>query len=289
MTEELNLDAPGVLALLSKEVLTDIDNAAIALHEDGPRTHLGASEIGDECARKLWYKFRWVFHKVHTGRMQRLFQRGHREEAVFIQYLTKAGYECFPLDPATGEQWRMSGVGGHFGGSCDGFVKLPSKYNYSGRLLTEFKTNGTGAGFNDLLRAGCALKKPVHFDQQCIYGYKFDVKYAVYLNVCKNDDNIHAEVHKLDLNRGADLERKAEAIILSQVPPARLSESPAYFSCKFCDFAEICHSGKASAKNCRSCTHASPRDQKVWFCDRHGADIPADFIPKGCGDWKSII
>ena len=35
--------------------------------------HLGASIIGKDCERALWYDFRWVTRWAFTGRMLRLF------------------------------------------------------------------------------------------------------------------------------------------------------------------------------------------------------------------------
>lgn len=289
MIEDIDLAKPGVKGLLGKQVLADIDRAAIKLYSEGLRTHLGASIIGDKCMRKLWYGFRWVDYKVHEGRQYRLFNRGHKEESRFTEWLTLAGYKVEAVNPLTGEQWRVSGIGGHFGGSMDGKILLPAEYGYSQKLILEYKTNGTGKGFNDLIDKGMKIAKPQHFDQMSVYGNKEQLQYGLYLNVCKNDDNIYSEIVKLDWQRGAELEDKAQIIILSQEPLNKLSDNPAYFECKFCDFKEVCHENKPAIRNCRSCSFATPRDNKEWFCNRHSGTIPSDFIKTGCGDWKSII
>ena len=43
------------------------------------RTYLGASIIGKECKRALWYDFRWATRESFDGRMYRLFQTGFAE------------------------------------------------------------------------------------------------------------------------------------------------------------------------------------------------------------------
>jgi hypothetical protein len=48
------------------------------------RPHLGASLIGKECARQLWYTFRWVSSTSHRGQLLRLFRTGHLEEARMV-------------------------------------------------------------------------------------------------------------------------------------------------------------------------------------------------------------
>lgn len=284
----LDLTKPGALKALGKSILSDIDDACMALYDEGPRTHLGASEIGEPCHRRIWYNWRWCYFETIDARTHRLFNRGHKEEARFEEWLAKAGFHVLTRDPSTGRQWRITGVQGHFGGSLDGVATLPQKYKCDMPFLLEFKTNGTGAGFSKLLSTGCEIAKPVHFDQQSVYGFKKQIEYAIYLNICKNDDNIHAEVVKLNLERGADLEKKAELIILSQEPPKRISESPAYSACTYCPMKGPCHNGIPIVRNCRSCINAKPIENKEWFCNHYQAVLPPDFIPKGCEDWKPI-
>ena len=59
-----------------ESTLTLMDAKKVAEQDNGWREHLGASEIGDPCSRKLWYLFRWVAVKKFDARMLRLFARG---------------------------------------------------------------------------------------------------------------------------------------------------------------------------------------------------------------------
>lgn len=61
--------------------------------EDGRRGHLGGSLIGRECMRELWYSFRWASANRFKGRILRLFDRGHKEEFRFVDYLAQIGVE----------------------------------------------------------------------------------------------------------------------------------------------------------------------------------------------------
>lgn len=284
----INLEAIGVRTKISAEILHDIDYYCETTYDDGPRKHLGASLIGHACSRKLWFDFRWAKHKKHSGRQQRLFNRGHREEARFNEWLRGTGFTVFEVNPETNEQWRFGACEGHFGGSCDGKALMPAKYEYSKTILLEFKTNGTGAGFNSLVKDGCSTAKPQHFDQQSVYGYLGAIDYSLYLNINKNDDTIHSELIKLDHKRGEQLVKKAEIIILSQVPPPKLSLSKTSTECKWCDYLAICHEQAPLDINCRSCKAAQPIANKQWWCLKHNGIIPEDFIPKGCGNWLSV-
>lgn len=287
--QAVNLEAPGVAKAVAKRILEDIDNYCATAYDDGPRRHLGASLIGHDCKRYLWYIFRWCFHEIHTGRQQRLFNRGHREEARFIEWMEGIGFQVW-AETEDGKQYRISGVNGHFGGSLDGIGKLPERYGIDEPVLLEFKTNGTGAGFNKLGTYGMPIAKPQHFAQTSTYGYKYGFRFVAYLNINKNDDSLHVELVKLDHKLGAQMEAKAEHIIMSPKAPARLSDNPTYRDCGWCAMKGICHKGEAPQKNCRSCSHAIPVENAEWFCSlpAHNNIVPLDFIPIGCNEWNPI-
>lgn len=78
---------------IEKKLNKAIEDYSIEIHNDEPRTHLGISEIGDPCSRRLYYKFHWMKFEYFDGRMRRLFKRGHREEERFINYLEGIGFD----------------------------------------------------------------------------------------------------------------------------------------------------------------------------------------------------
>ena len=286
----VNLDSPGLSKLLSKRILEDIDSYCAEHYDDGHRKHLGASLINDECRRRLFISFRWVKHIKHSGRQQRLFNRGHREEDRFIEWLQGIGATVYHHDEA-GNQFRVSFANGHGGGSLDGIIWLPKEYGIEFPILGEFKTNGTGKGFDSLLAQGVAVAKPMHYGQMSTYGSdpQYQFTHALYLNICKNDDNLYTEVVKLDWKLGERLRNKATEIINSNVPPPKISNSIAHSICKYCDYNDVCFKGVAAEKNCRSCAGATPVENKQWFCSVHNAIIPDDVIVTGCDKYHSIM
>lgn len=293
--QSVNLDAPGVAKALAKRILEKIDEYCVRTYDGGHRSHLGASLIGRECKRYLWYVFRWCLHEKTTGRQQRLFNRGHREEARFIEWLEGIGFKVWfenrdeaPNEKGEYPQYRISDVMGHFGGSLDGIAILPERYGIAEPVLLEFKTNGTGAGFNKLAYDGMPIAKPEHFAQTSTYGKKYNFRYCVYLNINKNDDSLHIEVVKLNHNLGEQMIMKAEQIIMSQTAPARLSDNPTFHKCGYCHMKEVCHKGAVVEVNCRSCAFARPVENAEWFCEVHNGNIPKDFIAKACPSYKAI-
>jgi len=274
---------------LEELIADDVEEFCRNHYESGHRNHLGASELGEPCWRKLWYSFRWVKEQQYDGKILRLFNVGHSAEPRFITYLRGIGFEVKEFSE-TGKQFQISGAMGHYGGSLDGMCKAPAKYQLPEDiiLLNEFKTNGTGAGYTDVDVKGVQKAKPKHYAQMSQYGYKYGLKYGLYMIENKNDSDITFKVIELDWNLGAQLEKKAEQIIFSKEPPPRISENPALFDCKYCHLSDICHKGATPEKNCRSCRNASPVEDAQWFCSAHNSNIPPDFIKVGCDNWLPI-
>jgi len=274
------------LQALGAELKRRID-AAYEAEVDEPRWHLGASVIGDECHRRVWLDYRWIKSEKFSGRMRRLFKRGHKEELLIIEHLKKIGIQVTALDPTTGKQFRGSCVFGHYGGSGDGEGLLPADL-LGLRLQLECKTHNHKS-FLQIVKHGVRASKPKHYIQMCVYGSFFGLDYGLYFAVDKDTDDIHIEVVRLEPGVAEDAKRKAEILIFSKSPPPRISASAAHFVCKQCHFAPVCHAGMVADKNCRSCRNAYPAEGGKWGCQKWQIEIPRDKAPLGCDDWQSII
>lgn len=277
--------------MLAKKIVDSIDAWSLQTYKDDFRWHLGASIIGRPCDRYLYGVFHWWKKNTADGRSLRLFHRGHEEEKQMNALLTGIGFNVQPLDPATGKQWRVSFLNGHFGGSSDGVIQFPVSWNIPGDFIPEYKTSGTGAKFNNLAKEGGIEKnKEEHFVQQSLYGYGRKIGHGVYLAVNKNDDSLYCEVTKLSVEKAEAAIRRAENIITTDYVPAMMPGAKAtYFQCKMCPFHAVCHEGESVAKNCRSCVHSTPVAKSEWRCTKYGHDIPREFVETGCDEYKALI
>lgn len=272
--------------LLAERIKADIDIYAQNAYDDGFRAHLGASIIGRKCMREVWYSWRWMKKIVFEGRMMRLFNRGHREEPRFIEFYTGIEAKIWDTDDK-GDQFRCTGVEGHFGGSLDGVIQLPERYDVAETMLGEFKTHNDKS-FKKLVKKGVRAAKPEHFVQMSAYGRAYGFKYAIYNAVNKNDDELHVSVEVLDWGLAEEVYRKADFIIHSQVPPQKIALNPADFNCKMCDYRDICHYGEKPAVNCRSCAYAVPGVNKEWHCTHFNVLLSPELIKTGCTTWKPL-
>jgi hypothetical protein len=141
--------------------------------------------------------------------------------------------------------------------------------------VLEFKTHSVKS-FTELTAKGVVLAKPQHAAQMQIYMHLTGITRALYVAVCKDTDALHIERIEADSAMAERLLDKAGRIIFAQHPPARISEDPAWFECRFCDHHAVCHEGGGAAVTCRSCLHATPVDGG-WHCARHDRMLaPAD-------------
>ena len=260
---------------------------------EGPRRHLGASVIGKECLREIWYGWRWAGFTRFEGRMLRLFERGHDEEPRLAGLLRIAGAEVQELDPATGKQFRFIGYKGHFGGGCDGIATgvpclEPYGLSISARILCEFKTHSYDR-YKDVSVNAIKDGKATHWAQTVIYMDELKTDAALYMPVCKDDDEIMPELLLPDPGAANVIRNKAQYIIEHRgIPPRMAHASPSNFKCKFCDFRRHCHYGAPLERNCRTCKHSLPVDGGRWTCNKFNALIPEDKEIEGCPQHETI-
>lgn len=227
------------------------------------RPHLGGSQIGKDCARALFYQFRHADRPVFDGRMLRLFETGDREESRIVENLRAIGVTVWDVDPETGRQIRFIECGGHFALSLDGVADgLPD----SAKPHTlEFKT-ASEKNFSAMKSKGIAAAKPVYHAQAQVGMHLSGIDRCAFFVVNKNTDEIYMERIRYDPAAGMALVAKAKAIIFSDKPPARASQDPSHFGCKFCEFRDVCHMDKLPEINCRTCARSTPEPDGTWSC-----------------------
>lgn len=247
------------------------------------RSHLGASVIGKECERELWYSFRWCTRSTFSGRMLRLFETGRREEERFIEELRRIGVEVHDRDSETGRQFSFSDFGGHIAGSIDGaalgIIEAPATWH-----LLEFKTYNSKR-FELLKKHGVKAASLEHYAQMVIYMYMDYLGFtrAFYLAVCKDTDELYGERIHADPAYAALLKGKARRIIAAATPLARISEDPGWWRCKCCDHRATCHEGQPAEVNCRTCLHSTPVEGG-WRCQKHNQMLTKAEQERGCSD-----
>lgn len=274
---------------LGQLLLEKINSKLESKQEDGMRSHLGASIIGRKCEREIFFMFRWAKRVKFKARMLRLFDRGHKEEDRFIEWLEDVCENVWALDPNTGEQIRISEFEGHFGGSLDGVIRNPA--GIKGDFLAEFKTHNDKS-FKKLVLNGVKESKPEHYTQMQVYlYYKSKLQGAFYFAINKNDDSLHIEYVERDEEHAKENMHKASRILKSEQPPEPFNGASEYnFYCdKFCDFTELCYKNAAPQKTCRSCQWWQLDKEGQTRCDLHKKQLTVQEQKEGCDKYERLF
>ena len=235
---------------------------------DWRRDHLGASIIGRECCRELWYTFRWATNPMFDGRLLRLFATGHSQESRILKDLKSAGVAVYDVDPDTGEQIHYADFGGHYAGSLDGigkgFKESPATWH-----VIECKTMNTRT-FNQLKAKGVQSVKFEHYCQCQVYMGWSGLDRAFYIAVCKDTDELYGERIHFNQELFDQLRLKADKIIFADTPPVSNCGGA---ECKWCNHKQVCQGKRLPEINCRTCAHSDTVIDCGWKCSRTGKEL----------------
>jgi len=262
------------------------------------RPYLGMSSIAKECARAQWYTWRWAYTSYIDPRVQRIFDRGDMEEERVITDLTNAGIKCYRIDknenmvPITGkigeEQEEYVHFTGHSLGHSDGrCIQLPEAPKTP--HLLEIKTCNDKY-FKNLVKLGVEEQFPVYFGQMQTYMRFTGLTRALLVATNKNDEARHYERVHFNKEKADILYNRILDILSAETPPPRISKTPDFFKCKFCNARKVCFGAEEHNKHCRTCTRAELHDAGVWKCGVTSTAIPVEVQRVGCKhQYKSLL
>jgi len=246
------------------------------------RPYLGISGIADNCARKLWYGFRWVKREEIKARLHRLFQRGHREEEIIQADLRSIGVICHVSPDNQPEVVAGNGhIKGHLDDLLDNLPDAPKT-----RHLGEYKTHNDKS-FKAVKKDGVIKSKPVHYGQMICYMFLKDLTRGLYVAVNKNDDERYYERIEENPDKAQELLRRGFSIISDETPPPRIGKA-SWFECKWCSYYEICHFGETPLRNCRTCKWADIHDAGEWKCSGYKLLLTTQQQRLGCDKHKFL-
>lgn len=210
-----------------------------------PRNYLGASRLGAACERQLQYEYAHAPvdpGRAFSGRLLRIFERGHRTEDMAIRWLRMVGF-VLKTEDADGRQFGFSVAGGRLRGHVDGvLVGGPEGFAYP--ALWENKCLGAKA-WRELEKHRLAVAKPVYAAQIALYQSYLELHECPALFTAVNADtmDIYAESVPFDVGLAQRMSDRAARVITATEAGELLPRSfadPTHFECKFCAWAERC-------------------------------------------------
>lgn len=222
----------------------DLIDAAIAGAAERKRDYLGASGIGEPCARRLQYEYQGAAKdegSEFSARTLRIFHRGHQGEEWMIKWIRSAGFNL--RTEKNGRQFGFSDCDDRFKGHIDGvIVEGPDSYQYP--ALWENKVLGS-KGFNQLVKHGVAKAYPKYAAQLATYqAYMQLAEHPAFFTALNADTmEIHLELVPFNVALAQECADKAARVLAAcdhgELLP-RASDDPDSFVCRFCPFKAVC-------------------------------------------------
>jgi hypothetical protein len=219
-------------------------DAAIDRAQESKRTYLGASAIGEPCARRLQYSYQGAAQDDGAGftaRTRRIFHRGHQGEEWVAKWIRDAGFEL--RTEKHGKQFGFEDCDGRFSGHIDGVITAgPDGFKYP--ALWENKVLGA-KGWASLAKHGLAKAYPGYAAQVAIYQAYMQLAENPAIFTALNADSmeIHVEFVGFDAALAQANIDKAAMILAAcdhgETLP-RITDDRDGFACKFCNYKGVC-------------------------------------------------
>jgi hypothetical protein len=212
----------GVNGVLSREI-----DAHGSRKIEQKRDYIGASSIGSDCLRQIWYEYNG-FKGTVDPRILRIFEVGKRLEGLVLQWLDDAGIKVNEQQHTFFDKEMP-----YFQGHCDGILEWPP-------AILEIKT-AKDASFKQFIKHGIKKWMPKYYDQLQAYLGMSGLVNAYILVLNKDDSSLFDEKVTFDAQRYNELKEKARLVHDAKIEPPRINGNPAWYQCKMCKFRKICH------------------------------------------------
>lgn len=199
--------------------------------KDVPRNYIGASSIGSDCLRQIWYEYKGYPKIGVPSKTRRTWDIGKHLESLVLYWLETSGVSIE-------REW----IGLHS-------VKVPEFHGHIDAALIkdtfihsilEIKT-AKDSSFKEFVNNGLREWNAQYYAQVQSYMGMSGINSATILVLNKDSSELADETVVFDKEFYEQLEIKALQIANSTVAPPRISNSPIWYRCKICSFRKVCH------------------------------------------------
>ncbi len=235
---------------LGARINTLLDAALVAERAgQRPRDYLGASRIGEPCARRLVFEFTKTPvdpGKEFEGKTLRIFEAGHVFEDLAIRWLRLSGFDL-RIETRDGGQFGFETASGRIRGHVDGVIVDGPDVGMTWPVLWEHKAL-KASSWSDTAKKGVQISKPVYFGQMQIYMAYMGLGSALFTALNKDTCELNHEHVSFDPAAAQALSDKAVHVLRAadagELLP-RIAASPDFYLCRFCPFSARCWEERA--------------------------------------------
>lgn len=219
------------------DIASDIMNAIAKQPREPARNYIGASIIGHECERAIYYSYHNAPSIDFAPRTKITFDVGKRLETLILDYLDLAQYTIIRPDGNNKNLFCFDVANGQFQGHLDGFLVIDGR-NY----VLEIKT-ANNARFQIFKNKGIRAFSETYYAQVQAYMGMTNTDRAIMVVMNKDNQEIESEWVDFDDAYYAKLRHRANRIVDASEPPPKINSSPLFHVCARCQFRETCFFG----------------------------------------------
>ena len=211
------------------------------------RDYLGASLIGNDCARQIWYTYNGFKGEDFSAETLMNFEDGHRTEDLTAERLRMVDGIKLITHKENGEQLGFSSLGGKFQGHYDGVItgilqapKAPHIWEAKCSAEKKFKEfQNAKAKFGE--KNALENWNQNYYAQAQLYMYYGGID-RHYLTVAKAGGRGYDSARtNYDEAVAAKYIDRADKIINAGEPPPKINQKKDFFICRWCAFKDMCH------------------------------------------------
>ena len=197
------------------------------------RDYMGASGLGEECDRKLWYSYKKP-KPVTSARLKRIFDMGNIIEDYLVRIFRDAGLTVYDV-MENGDQFGFKD--GDIAGHCDGVVVgLPES---SKPHLLEFKS-AKASSYKAFVKNGVKKENKKYYVQMQIYMNKLNLDRALFVMMNKDTQELYFERVEYDKVCAETFLLRGKEIAKEEEEPERKYPKSTFYKCKWCDWNNEC-------------------------------------------------
>jgi hypothetical protein len=208
------------------------------------RNYLGASRIGEPCARRLCYEISDTpldEQAIRVGRILRVFDAGHVLEDLSIRWLRAAGFDL-RTRKRNGDQFGFEIARGRIRGHIDGVIVNGPDLGFPWPILWEHKS-ASAKSWNSFVKSGLEGWNSVYWGQVHLYMAYMELEHCLFTVLNKDTLELHHELVAYRPSAAQALSDKAvdilRAVETGELPP-RIAAASDYYLCRSCPYARRC-------------------------------------------------
>lgn len=198
---------------------------------DDVRYYIGASSIGSDCLRQIWYEYKGTPSSGVPTKTRRAWAIGKTLEGLVLDWLEAAGITLVRT------WWELKSAKVKiFKGHLDAvWIKKDEAF-----AIIEVKT-AKDSIYKTFVSKGVKACNPQYYAQIQSYMGMSGIESAYILVLNKDNSELYDELVTFDEEFYKGLEDKALMISQSNIEPPKVNGSPYWWQCKICKFNKECH------------------------------------------------